>query len=297
MESRKIIRHIIGCGLLCLFMLTSCIKDDLYNTPHPKQGTVIVATVWTEYSDEAVLPDNYILRIGQEFQTVTGKTNTFNYLFNPGKYNLLAYNIPKGITILGNSAIINTLPNGTLEPEPGYLFSGIKDIDITADDTLRTDIKMTQRTYKTTLTLHLNEDDDLLIASTQATLTGIVAEIDIVTGKPVRQKGKSILPEFKLEKKETTRAEIRFSLTTTFFIIGIVPEEKQQFTLVINLTNGKTQTVVSDLSKALKESCSEPTPAELSAHLDIDEKGDPEVGFIANVGEWIVTDGGNVTIK
>ena len=36
--------------------LSSCVKDDLYNTPHPDKGAVEVTTDWTGRSSDAVVP-------------------------------------------------------------------------------------------------------------------------------------------------------------------------------------------------------------------------------------------------
>ena len=63
--------------------LSSCVKDDLYNTPHPDKGAVEVTTDWTGRSSDAVVPADYILRIGGEEQTVQGETNAFKSLFLP----------------------------------------------------------------------------------------------------------------------------------------------------------------------------------------------------------------------
>ncbi|WP_240054250.1 hypothetical protein [Bacteroides uniformis] len=51
----------------------SCVKDDLHNTPHPDKGAVRVTTDWTGRSEEAVQPENYLLRIGEESQEVTAE--------------------------------------------------------------------------------------------------------------------------------------------------------------------------------------------------------------------------------
>ena len=34
-------------------ILTSCVKDDLYDTPHPDRGAVVVTTDWSGKSTEA----------------------------------------------------------------------------------------------------------------------------------------------------------------------------------------------------------------------------------------------------
>ena len=40
-------------------ILTSCVKDDLYDTPHPDRGAVVVTTDWSGKSTEADIPQAY----------------------------------------------------------------------------------------------------------------------------------------------------------------------------------------------------------------------------------------------
>lgn len=133
--------------------LSSCVKDDLYNTPHPDKGAVEVTTDWTGRSSDAVVPADYILRIGGEEQTVQGETNAFKSLFLPRTQSLLAYHQTEGVTISGTTATVNTLEDGTLNPMPGFLFSASKELDIQKDDTLKVVVPMMQRIRTLALTL------------------------------------------------------------------------------------------------------------------------------------------------
>lgn len=67
---------------------TSCVKDELSNTPHPDKGAVIVTTDWSAKSTEADIPSSYMLRVGTEEQSVSGITHTFKALLPPGGYEL-----------------------------------------------------------------------------------------------------------------------------------------------------------------------------------------------------------------
>lgn len=142
----------------------SCVKDDLHNTPHPDKGAVRVTTDWTGRSEEAVQPENYLLRIGEESQEVTAETNTFKSLLAPGTYRLLAYNTPEGVSVTGNTATVDTKDDGTLTPQPGYLFSAGKELDVAADDTLKITLPMQQYIRCLTLTLQLAEGKPALAA-------------------------------------------------------------------------------------------------------------------------------------
>ena len=119
-------------------ILTSCVKDDLYDTPHPDRGAVVVTTDWSGKSTEADIPQAYTLRIGGREQNVSAATNVFDALLAPGGYGLTVYNSPKGISIDGNKATVNPEDlTGAIEPHPGYLFASHQDISVVADDTLR----------------------------------------------------------------------------------------------------------------------------------------------------------------
>ena len=126
-------------------ILTSCVKDDLYDTPHPDRGAVVVTTDWSGKSTEADIPQAYTLRIGGREQNVSAATNVFDALLAPGGYGLTVYNSPEGISIDGNKATVNPVDlTGAIEPHPGYLFASHQDISVVADDTLHVTAPMRQ---------------------------------------------------------------------------------------------------------------------------------------------------------
>lgn len=165
-----------------LLLLASCVKDDLHNTPHPDRGALLVTTDWSTRSSSAPLPDQYILRIGDTEQTVSGETNPFAALLLPGNQRLLAYNQPDGITLNGTVATVNTLPGGILTPTPGYLFSATRELEIIPDDTLRVTVTMQQRIRQLTLILKLSPGDENRLSRLSATLTGILPAIHLADG-------------------------------------------------------------------------------------------------------------------
>lgn len=46
----------IGILMLTAATLTACIKDDLYNTPSPSQGSIILTTDWTQRGEGIPVP-------------------------------------------------------------------------------------------------------------------------------------------------------------------------------------------------------------------------------------------------
>lgn len=256
---------------LAASLMTSCVKDELYDTPHPDKGAVVVTADWSGKSAEAQVPEKYVLRIGTDEQTTGKETTVFDKLLAPGSYDLLAYNVPQGMTVDGTTATVSTLPDGTIEPNPGYLFSAAKAITVTADDTLRVTLPMEQRTRELTLTLRLAPGDENRLQSTAATLTGIVSAIDLVSGEAVGTEGGTVAPSFVLGMDDAlVRSTGTPVLTATLRLLGIMPEERQVLALTVTMQDCYTTTLTSDLTEALKDfGKGELKPLELGAALEM----------------------------
>ncbi|WP_294606182.1 FimB/Mfa2 family fimbrial subunit [uncultured Bacteroides sp.] len=289
---------------LALLQLTGCVKDDLYNTPHPDKGAVEVTTDWSGASSDAVLPQNYVLRIGTQEQTVSGASNAFRALFEPGRQDLLVYHPAEGITIDGDIATVNTLADGTLEPMPGFLFSGASEPVIVKDDTLEVTVKMEQHIRTLTLALKLNPGDEERITATSATLTGIASGIDLRDGAIAATGGMTAVPVFALGTNgPESRAAVPHgqgmrsagepALVATLRLMGIVTEERQMLTLVITLTDGSVQTIRTDLTEMLKNfGGTDMEPLTLDATLELPAEG----SFTASISDWAVVDNGQIEI-
>lgn len=164
-------------------ILTSCVKDDLYDTPHPDRGAVVVTTDWSGKSTEADIPQAYTLRIGGREQNVSAATNVFDALLAPGGYGLTVYNSPEGISIDGNKATVNPVDlTGAIEPHPGYLFASYQDISVVADDTLHVTAPMRQYVRRLDIELTATEGDYSRVQSATATLSGVASAADMATG-------------------------------------------------------------------------------------------------------------------
>lgn len=272
----------------------SCVKDDLHNTPHPDKGAVRVTTDWTGRSEEAVQPENYLLRIGEESQEVTAETNTFKSLLAPGTYRLLAYNTPEGVSVTGNTATVDTKDDGTLTPQPGYLFSAGKELDVAADDTLKITLPMQQYIRCLTLTLQLAEGDKERIAGTAATLTGIAHSLDLTTGEQTAgQTGRTVAPEFRFGTVTPTRAEGKPALAAMLRLMGVITSERQTLTLAVTLTDGSVQTIRTDLTEMLKDfGGTDRKPLTLDALLNL-----PTASSMGGtITGWTEVDNGDITI-
>lgn len=310
---KRTIYDIIMVGAAASVLLGGCVKDDLYNTPHPDKGVVLVSTDWTECWPDAILPDSYILRIGAQEQVVSGETNVFDALLLPGRQDLLIYHQADGITIAGEIATVNTRADGTLEPMPGFLFSAAEKLEIVKDDTLRVSVKMKQHIRTLKLTLKLNPGDREIIASTSAKLTGIASAIRLTDGAIIATEGKTTVPGFVLSTDgpdtrnalaptqfdaASTRAAGQPVLAATLQLMGVMPEEQQLLTLDVTLTDGVAQTITTDLSESLKDLGTgadtepEPEPLVLDATLTL-----PVAGIVGTISDWKEVNNGNVEVN
>lgn len=52
---------VIPTVIFACMMLSGCVKDELYDTPHPDKGAVVITTDWTDALAEATVPDTYFL--------------------------------------------------------------------------------------------------------------------------------------------------------------------------------------------------------------------------------------------
>ena len=86
-----------------LLAATSCVKDELHDTPHPDTGKITVTADWTDRGEGVDIPAEWTVTMGDYTGTETGTTHAPDYLFAPGNYTLAAYNTPEDITISGTS--------------------------------------------------------------------------------------------------------------------------------------------------------------------------------------------------
>ncbi len=274
------LRHVPVAFFAVAMSLTSCVKNDLYDTPHPNEGAVVVTTDWSGKSTEADIPQTYTLRIGEKEQAVSAATNVINALLAPGSYGLTAYNTPAGISINGNTATVDGISDVTraassIEPQPDYLFASYQEINVTADDTLRVTVPMRQLVRSLNLELTATEGDYNRVQSATATLDGVATAVDITTGALADTPAQTT----------TAFTQDGGTFTLHFRLLGIVPTAVQTLTVSILFTDGDTQTVVSDLTEQLagfNSGDTQTVPVKLTGDLRLPI----EAGFSATITDW-----------
>lgn len=254
----KINRHIFitYTAVLAAISLASCVKDELYNTPHPDSGAVVVTADWSDRNSDADIPQTYILSIDGQEQEVSGETNVLNRLLSAGKYTLAAYNKPDQVTVANNTASVNATSAKHINPMPGYLFASAQDINVVADDTLRVTARMKQLIRRLNLELTATEGDYSRVQSATATLSGVASVADMATGE--RSAAAQVTNTFRQDGNK---------FTLFFRLLGIVTTEAQTLTVDITFNNGDTQQIVSDVTESMKNFNNEAEPIKLKGNL------------------------------
>ena len=273
--------HIALSAVAVAMSLTSCVKDELFNTPYPDYGRVYVTTDWSGRSSEASIPDSYTIQIGDKTQQANGENNLFEPLLTPGHHKLMMYNSPQDITVDGTVASVRPTADG-ISPMPGYLFASLQDINVQADDTLKVAATMQQYVRRIDIELTVKEGDHDRVASVSASLSGVASKVDMTT--------------FEYSNPSTATnamANDGYKFTVSFRLLGIVPSATNTLVVNVQFTNGETQTIVSDLSGLLRGFNKTVEPLKLTGELFLPIQG----GASGTINGWTKVDGGNINAE
>lgn len=254
----KAIQYIIAAAALSL-PLSSCVKDDLYNTPHPGMGALVVVPDFSQRTDGTAAPAEYVLAVDGGKECVASSLQQFCYpqLLTPASHSLVAYNPTQGIEVAGTMATVAVEADGLLVSEPGYLFTHSSSVTITADDTTRVEMPMRQRTRDLYIRFTITEGDAARVASVNGRLDGIAAGLDLQRGTLTADAG-AVEPVFAIDGN-SVEAHVR--------LLGIAGG-KQTLVIEVAFADGRSQTVESDVTQLLANFGSDmTTPAEIRGNL------------------------------
>ncbi len=231
-------QYINMMGMAAAVLLSSCVMDTLYDTPHPDKGAVTV--ILTEVSAE----DDYALDIDGQTADITGWPFTYPDLLAPGTHSMVIYNLVEGFTFDGRTARVNAHTDGTsVIPLPGYLKTVSQEITVTADDTLRVNAVPVQRVRDLQFELEVTQGRPELIQSVTATLSGIAGIFDMEKGQTIGEPTSTVFSFTRDGSKLTADARLLGTM-------GAVQ------TLVLDIVftdGGRTQRTEVNLTEAMKD--------------------------------------------
>ena len=270
-----------------LLAATSCVKDELHDTPHPDYGKITVTADWTDRGDGVDIPAEWTVTMGDYTGTETGATHSPDYLFKPGGYTLAAYNTPEGITISGTTAAVNAADGGCIVNTPGWLFSSVQEVVIEADTDYSLTAIMRQQVRQLTLMIEPTGDAANRIESIEGTLSGAAGTLDFATGTY------GTPSEVELRFTKITKGDDAGKWTATVRLLGIAGN-LQRLTATLTYTDGNPQPTAleSDLTTAL-DGFNDGKTAPLTLGGTIAETPG-EAGFTGEITDWETVDGGEV---
>ena len=254
----KVRQYINMMGMAAAVLLSSCVKDTLYDTPHPDHGKIAVTADWSARGEGIDIPATWTVTMGDYTGTETSATHAPDHLFAPGSYTLAVWNPAEGITVSGTTATIAAATGnraGTdafVDNAPGWFFTHTEQVSIEKDKDYPLTAAMKQQVRELTLVIEPTGDAAGRITEIAASLTGAAGTLDFATDT-YGAASSVVLPFTKI-----TEGADAGKWTATVRLLGVTGTE-QLLTGEIRYADGNPlpTTLESDLTEALKISTPE----------------------------------------
>ena len=237
-----------------LLLATSCVKNTLYNTPHPDQGKIAVTADWSARGEGIGIPAAWRMSMADYTGSATGAVSSPDYLFAPGCYTLAAWNPTPEITVEGTTASVKAATgnwNGAgdfIHNAPTWFFTHAEQVQIEPDKEYTFTAAMRQQVRELTLVIEPTGDAAERITEIAASLTGAAGTLDFATDT-YGAASSVVLPFTKI----TEGADVG-KWKATVRLLGVTGTE-QLLTGEIRYAEGNPlpTTLESDLTEALKD--------------------------------------------
>ena len=249
MERNKTIYKIMAVAAIAL-SLTSCVKDDLYDTPHPDYGRITVSADWTERGEGVPAPEKWVISIGDYTAEETGSTHEAERLFGPGDYRLITYNCADGITVAGTTATVSAASgergNVFISGSPDWFFANVQEITVEKDREHAFTAAMHQQVRQLTLIIEPVGNTAAAIENIAGSLSGAAGTLDYATGTY------GGVSDVGLHFTKITEGTDAGKWKATVRLLGIVGDvQRLSATVRYAGDNPQPVTIESDLSEAL----------------------------------------------
>ena len=240
--------------ILTALLLSSCVKDTLYDTPHPDHGMISVTADWSARGEGIDIPATWTVAMGDYTGTETSATHAPDHLFDPGSYTLAVWNPAEGITVNGTTATVaaatgnDAVAGAFISNAPGWLFTSVQQVLIEKDTDYPLTAAMKQQVRELTLVVEPTGDAAGRITEIVAHLTGAARTLDFATDT-YGAASNVVLPFTKI-----TEGDDAGKWKATVRLLGVTGTE-QLLTGEIRYADGNPTptTLKSDLTEALKE--------------------------------------------
>ncbi len=279
--------------ILTALLLSSCVKDTLYDTPHPDHGMISVTADWSARGEGIDIPATWTVTMGDYTGRETSATHAPDHLFAPGSYTLAVWNPAEGITVSGTTATIAAATGnraGTdvfVDNAPGWFFTHTEQVSIEKDKDYPLTAVMQQQVRELTLMIEPAGDAAERIESIGGTLSGAAGTLDFATGTY------GTPSEVELHFTKITEGDDAGKWMATVRLLGIAGN-LQRLTATLTYTDGNPQptSLNSNLTTAL-DGFNDGKTSPLTLGGTIAETPG-EAGFTGEITDWETVDGGGV---
>lgn len=281
-------RHIYIIGMAAL-SLTGCVKDELFDTPHPGKGRITVTADWNARGEGIAAPESWNLSMGDYHGTETAATHAPEHLFDPGSYSLVAWNPATDISVSGTSASVTSTADGCISGELGWLFTSVQEVTIEADRDHAFTATMQQQVRQLTLTIRLTGDAAARVEGISGRLSGVAGTMDFASdtyGAP-----SSVALNF----TKITQGENAGAWTATVRLLGITGESQQLTGTITYAGDNLPSTPIASDMTALLAGLNDNNTVPLSLACDLETP--TQAGVTATIIDWEVQEEVNADIK
>lgn len=281
-------RHIYIIGMAAL-TLTGCVKDELFDTPHPGKGRITVTADWNARGEGIAIPESWNLSMGDYHGTETAATHAPDHLFEPGCYSLVAWNPATDISVSGTSASVTSTADGCISGELGWLFTSVQEVTIEADRDHAFTATMQQQVRQLTLTIRLTGDAAERVEGISGRLSGVAGTMDFASdtyGAP-----SSVALNF----TKITQGENAGAWTATVRLLGITGESQQLTGGITYAGDNLPSTPIASDMTALLAGLNDNNTVPLSLACDLETP--TQAGVTAIIIDWEVQEEVNADIK
>lgn len=251
--------------------LSSCVKDDLYDTPHPAHGKIAITADWSARGEGLDVPEKWNIVIGDYAGEETTSTHAPEYLFEPGAYTLTAWNPADGIRVSGNVATASY--SGS---QLGWFHAHTQEVTVERDRDHFLTASMQQQVRQLSIVITPAGDAAQRITAIEASLAGVAESLNFLTGE--HGDPASVKLTFRRSKDGKEWA-------ATVRLLGIAgTAQKLNGTITFADGNPLPLTFESNLSAELSDfNSSKSEPLNIGGKLITTP---PQTGVTATIGKW-----------
>ena len=269
--------------------LTGCVKDELFDTPHPGKGHITITADWSARGEGIATPESWNLSMGDYHGTETAATHATDHLFEPGSYSLVAWNPATDISVSGTSASVTSTADGCISGELGWLFTSVQEVTIEADRDHAFTAAMQQQVRQLTLTIRLTGDAAARVEGISGRLSGVAGTMDFASDTYSAPSGVA------LHFTKITQGEHAGAWTATVCLLGITGESQQLTGTITYAGDNLPSTPVASDMTALLAGFNDNKTVPLGLACDLETP--TQAGVTAIIIDWEVQEEVNADIK